>query len=377
MSNRAVISLLALATFLFSIATLSLATEAVELTRHLVPSIYVFGDSIVDVGNNNFLPPPAPRAKSPYGIDSPASITGRFTNGYNIADLVARRLGFMKSPPAYLSLTPETSHDLLRCRVGASYASGGSGILSTTGIGTLTLQKQVMLFYKTKSRMSCGWKLNYLLSKSLFLISAGGNDFSAFGERGMAKEDALAYINSMVSTYVKYINALYKMGARRLGILDVPAIGCTPGARVPMMNGVCNDAANSMAQIFNKLLRVEVARAVKTSMPGMKYSIGSTYNVLIDLINKPFVAGLREVERACCGSGTLNAEAMCSMPNTTYCMDRDEYMFWDKLHPTQAMYERGVMAIFYGSKKYADPINFAGLIPSMNDTMTPPDVYSI
>ncbi|CAL5094013.1 unnamed protein product [Urochloa decumbens] len=303
MSNRAVISLLALATFLFSIATLSLATEAVELTRHLVPSIYVFGDSIVDVGNNNFLPPPAPRAKSPYGIDSPASITGRFTNGYNIADLVARRLGFMKSPPAYLSLTPETSHDLLRCRVGASYASGGSGILSTT--------------------------------------------------------------------------ALYKMGARRLGILDVPAIGCTPGARVPMMNGVCNDAANSMAQIFNKLLRVEVARAVKTSMPGMKYSIGSTYNVLIDLINKPFVAGLREVERACCGSGTLNAEAMCSMPNTTYCMDRDEYMFWDKLHPTQAMYERGVMAIFYGSKKYADPINFAGLIPSMNDTMTPPDVYSI
>ncbi|CAL4907177.1 unnamed protein product [Urochloa decumbens] len=377
MSNRAVISLLAVATFLFSIATLSLATEAVELTRHLVPSIYVFGDSIVDVGNNNFLPPPAPRAKFPYGIDSPARITGRFTNGYNIADLVARRLGFMKSPPAYLSLTQETNYDLLRCRVGASYASGGSGILSTTGNGTLTLQKQVMLFYKTKLRMRCGWKLNDLLSKSLFLISAGGNDFSAFSERGMAKEDAPAYINSMVSTYVKYINALYKMGARRLGILDVPAIGCTPGARVPMANSGCNDPANSMAQIFNKLLRVEVARAVKTSMPAMKYSIGSTYNVLIDLINNPLVAGLREVERACCGSGTLNAEVMCSMPNTNYCMDRDEYMFWDKLHPTQAMYERGVMAIFYGSQKYADPINFAGLIPSVNDTMTPPDLYSI
>ncbi|CAN6342571.1 unnamed protein product [Urochloa humidicola] len=70
------------------------------------------------------------------------------------------------------------------------------------------------------------------------------------------------------------------MGARRLGILDVPAIGCTPGARVPMLNSGCNDAANSMAQTFNNLLRAEVAKAVTASMPGMKYSIGSTYNVL-------------------------------------------------------------------------------------------------
>jgi hypothetical protein len=42
---------------------------------------------------------------------------------------------------------------------------------------------------------------------------------------------------------------------------------------------------------------------------------------------------------------------MCSMPNTTYRLDRDEYMFWDKLQPTQATYERGVVAIFYESQK--------------------------
>ena len=65
-------------------------TEAVvEQSRSLVPSIYVFGDSIVDVGNNDFLPPPAPRARFPYGIDfAGTGMTGRFTNGYNLADLV-------------------------------------------------------------------------------------------------------------------------------------------------------------------------------------------------------------------------------------------------------------------------------------------------
>lgn len=92
--------------------------------------------------------------------------------------------------------------------------------------------------------------------------------------------------------YYSWMQALYKLGARRLGILDVPAIGCTPGSRVPMANGVCNDAANSMAQNFNKLLRLEVAKAVATSMPGMKYSIASTYKFLTDLMDNHLVAGM-------------------------------------------------------------------------------------
>lgn len=76
MSNTSVISS-SMPPSLSGIISRSLATEVVELSHQLVPSIYVFGDSIVDVSNNNFLPPPAPRAHSPYGIDSPG-ITGRF-----------------------------------------------------------------------------------------------------------------------------------------------------------------------------------------------------------------------------------------------------------------------------------------------------------
>ncbi|KAM3272660.1 hypothetical protein ACQJBY_042646 [Aegilops geniculata] len=155
-----------------------------EARRRAVPAVYVFGDSLVDVGNNDFLPPPAPRAGFPCGVDLPRAIpggrTGRFTNGYNLADIIAQRVGFDMSPLAYLSLTPQTSLDLLSCPVGANYASGGSGILDDTGNGTITLREQIKLFADTKVTMIEANKLgnnrvNRLLSRSLFLISTAGN----------------------------------------------------------------------------------------------------------------------------------------------------------------------------------------------------------
>lgn len=54
------------------------------------PPMYVFGDSILDVGNNNYLPR-APRANmSYYGIDFPGVPAGRFSNGYNTGDFLGR-----------------------------------------------------------------------------------------------------------------------------------------------------------------------------------------------------------------------------------------------------------------------------------------------
>jgi hypothetical protein len=56
----------------------------------LVPAMFVFGDSTVDVGNNNFLPGCSADCRANYaryGVDYPSHApTGRFSNGYNLAD---------------------------------------------------------------------------------------------------------------------------------------------------------------------------------------------------------------------------------------------------------------------------------------------------
>lgn len=53
-------------------------------------AFFVFGDSLVDNGNNNYLATSARADSPPYGIDYPTHRpTGRFSNGYNIPDLIS------------------------------------------------------------------------------------------------------------------------------------------------------------------------------------------------------------------------------------------------------------------------------------------------
>lgn len=54
-------------------------------------AFYVFGDSLVDNGNNNYLATSARADSPPYGIDYPSHHpTGRFSNGLNIPDIISQ-----------------------------------------------------------------------------------------------------------------------------------------------------------------------------------------------------------------------------------------------------------------------------------------------
>lgn len=53
-------------------------------------AFFVFGDSLVDNGNNNYLATTARADAPPYGIDYPSRRpTGRFSNGFNIPDFIS------------------------------------------------------------------------------------------------------------------------------------------------------------------------------------------------------------------------------------------------------------------------------------------------
>lgn len=54
------------------------------------PALFVFGDSLVDVGNNNFLSSIAKSNYFPYGIDFNMQPTGRFSNGKTFVDIIGK-----------------------------------------------------------------------------------------------------------------------------------------------------------------------------------------------------------------------------------------------------------------------------------------------
>lgn len=68
-----------------------LATRAcAQPQQGQVPCFFIFGDSLVDNGNNNRLVTLSRANYRPYGIDFPQGVTGRFTNGRTYVDALGK-----------------------------------------------------------------------------------------------------------------------------------------------------------------------------------------------------------------------------------------------------------------------------------------------
>jgi hypothetical protein len=56
-----------------------------------VPCYFIFGDSLVDNGNNNFIVSMARANYPPYGIDFAGGPSGRFSNGLTTVDVLGNK----------------------------------------------------------------------------------------------------------------------------------------------------------------------------------------------------------------------------------------------------------------------------------------------
>lgn len=74
--------------FLINLGFLFLFLSKFMASMGAPPGMFIFGDSLSDSGNNNFIPTLAKSNYPPYGIDFPQGPTGRFSNGKLAVDMI-------------------------------------------------------------------------------------------------------------------------------------------------------------------------------------------------------------------------------------------------------------------------------------------------
>lgn len=322
-------------------STARTAEAVIQLPPNVsVPAVFVFGDSIVDTGNNNYIKTVAKCNFPPYGQDfMGGQATGRFSNGKVPADLLVEELGIKPTLPPYLdpSLTDE---DLL---TGVNFASGAAGYdpLTSQLSTIISLTDQLKLFkeYIEKIKKIVGEeKAMKIVSEAIVALVVGSNDITntyfllPFRQ---AHYDVPSYVDLLLSYASTFVQGLYKAGARRIGVFSLPPMGCLPSQRT-LRGGPerkCVDEYNQVGEYFNQKL-IDKLTSLNTGLPDARLVYIDIFNLPLDIIRNPEKYGFKISDRGCCGTGTIEVTLICrhACPNVM------DYVFWDSFHPTEKAY---------------------------------------
>ncbi|GER39486.1 GDSL esterase/lipase APG [Striga asiatica] len=277
----------------------------------LVPALITFGDSVVDVGNNDYIHTIFKANYPPYGRDfKNQEATGRFCNGKLATDITAETLGFTNYPPAYLS--PQASGKNLL--LGANFASAGAGYDDHTSLlsHVIPLSQQLQYYkeYQTKLTKVAGQaKSASIIKDALYIVSAGSSDFiqnyyiNPFLNKAYTPDQYSSYLVGIFTSFIK---------------------------------SGCVSRINTDAQGFNKKLNAATSQLQK-QLPSLKIVVFDVFKPLYDIVADPKKNGFTEATKGCCGTGTIETTSLlCNPKSIGTCPNATEYVFWDSVHPSQA-----------------------------------------
>lgn len=307
-----------------------------------VPCYFIFGDSLVDNGNNNAISSLAKANYQPYGIDFPGGPTGRFCNGKTTVDFLAQYLGFDYFIPPYTTARGRTILG------GVNFASAAAGIRDETGRqlgGRVSMSGQVRNYrnvvQQVRQLLGSTAAAADLLRRCIYTVGMGSNDylnnyFMPLFYSSSSQYDPQQYADLLVQQFSQQLMSLHDLGARKIAVIGVGQIGCSPNelAQNSPDGRTCVRRINDANQLFNARLRSLVDR-LNANLTNARFTYIDAYGIFQDLIDNPASYGLRVTNAGCCGVGRNNGQITC-LPGQPPCPNRREYLFWDAFHPTEA-----------------------------------------
>ena len=271
--------------------------------------IFIFGDSLADPGNIAFLTglvstaPFAPIPAAPYD-------TGRFSNGKTWAEQLTRHL---RRPD---SGSPAFANPL-------DFGNFGAGGARARSVGAAPpLASQVGLFLAVRA--------NVAPADALYIVQFGGNDIrDALGVFDPDDLDpSFDIVNEAVQSTMDNLELLYIAGARNFLIANVPNLGRAPAITfsgtgavfvATLLTGSYNAILEGRLQTYEGLKADDELQILRLNM----------FKIINDVADAPEAFGFANATIPCLTFGVL-VDAVCDDP--------DAHVFWDGIHPTEAMH---------------------------------------
>ncbi|XP_015947023.1 GDSL esterase/lipase 1 [Arachis duranensis] len=336
------------------------------LVRKQHAALFVFGDSLFDAGNNNYINTTADFQSNypPYGETFFNYPSGRFSDGRVLPDFIAEYAKLPLIQP-YLFPGNQIYSD------GINFASAGAGALVETYQGlVIDLKTQLSYFQKVSKvlKKKLGdTEAKTLLAKAVYLINIGSNDYLVpLSKNSTSASSYEKYVGMVVGNISNVIKGIHKVGGRKVGILNQPPFGCILALKLRLngTKGSCVEEASSLAKMHNNVLSVELQK-LKTQLRGFKYSYFDYYNWVFDVINHPSKYGFKESGVACCGSGLYNGDYTCGGKRASkdydLCKNPSDYVFFDSVHPTERVNKIFSQIMWSGNQTSTGPYNLKTL----------------
>lgn len=288
-------------------AALLLFANALSALALPYSNVYVFGDSLSDVGNVQNVygglphPPPAPAVIPGAPYDS----AGRASNGPIYVDALAQGLGF--------SATPSTTG-------GNVYAYGGARTrYQTMGPSFLGILDQIAQFRANPGDAD---------ANALYVVWGGANNLQDIitGKTTDALGNPVPNLAETVADIASGILGLYDEGARRFLIPNAPDLALTP--RISEYGLPAQAGAHMLSLAFNAALS-GVLQQLDAAHTDLDIVAFDTYALLNDVIGNPAARGITNTTERCYTGDDLGFSGGGSV-----CANPDSYLFWDGIHPT-------------------------------------------
>lgn len=157
------------------------------------------------------------------------------------------------------------------------------------------------------------------------------------------------------------MQALLKRGAKYVVVQGLPTTGCLPLAMYLAPEDDrdrigCVKSVNNQSYTHNLVLQAQLQN-LRQQFPQAVIVYADYWNAFRMVMKNPGKYGFKEPFKACCGSGeppyNFNVFATCGSPSAKACPNPYQYINWDGVHLTEAMYK--VMSDMFLSGTFSRP----------------------